>query len=80
MAQRNQVARERDLGEDGVRRRERHEGVDVAGRDVGSYVNEAKSMLREHLRLPAGYSIAWSGQYEAMERVQGYIDHMKKWV
>jgi len=44
--------------------------VDVAGRDVGSYIDEAKRLIREHLKLPPGASIAWSGQYEAMERVR----------
>jgi Cu(I)/Ag(I) efflux system membrane protein CusA/SilA len=44
--------------------------VDVAGRDVGTYVADAKQRVREGLKLPAGYSIAWSGQYEAMERVR----------
>jgi Cu(I)/Ag(I) efflux system membrane protein CusA/SilA len=44
--------------------------VDVAGRDVGSYVEEAKKLVREKVKLPAGYTIAWSGQYEAMERVK----------
>ena len=44
--------------------------VDVAGRDIGGYVDEAKRVVRERLKLPAGYSIAWSGQYEAMERVR----------
>jgi Cu(I)/Ag(I) efflux system membrane protein CusA/SilA len=44
--------------------------VDVAGRDVGSYVAEAKGLVRERVKLPAGYSIAWSGQYEALERVR----------
>jgi len=44
--------------------------VDVAGRDVGSYVAEAKRLVRDRVRLPVGYSIAWSGQYEAMERVR----------
>ena len=44
--------------------------VDVAGRDVGSYVAEAKRKVREQVTLPAGYSISWSGQYEAMERVK----------
>ena len=43
--------------------------VDVADRDIGSYVTEGKKVVREKLQLPAGYSIAWSGQYEAMERV-----------
>src|SRR3984893_16403350 len=40
--------------------------VDVAGRDPGSYVSEANQLLREHLKLPTAYSIAWSGQYEVM--------------
>ena len=44
--------------------------VDVAGRDVGSYVEEAKRMVRQQIQLPPGYSLAWSGQYEAMQRVR----------
>ena len=44
--------------------------VDLAGRDPGSYVAEANRLLRDHLKLPTGYSIAWSGQYEAMQRVK----------
>jgi Cu(I)/Ag(I) efflux system membrane protein CusA/SilA len=44
--------------------------VDVAGRDIGSYVEEAKKVVREKVKLPSGYSFAWSGQYEAMQRVR----------
>jgi Cu(I)/Ag(I) efflux system membrane protein CusA/SilA len=44
--------------------------VDVAGRDPGTYVGEANRLLRGRLKLPPGYSISWSGQYEAMERVK----------
>ncbi|MCL5745804.1 MAG: CusA/CzcA family heavy metal efflux RND transporter, partial [Acidobacteria bacterium] len=44
--------------------------VDVAGRDIGSYVNEAKEVIRDKVKLPAGYSLQWSGQYEAMQRVR----------
>jgi Cu(I)/Ag(I) efflux system membrane protein CusA/SilA len=44
--------------------------VDVAGRDIGSYVEEAKSIVRERVKLPAGYTLVWSGQYEAMQRVR----------
>jgi Cu(I)/Ag(I) efflux system membrane protein CusA/SilA len=44
--------------------------VDVADRDVGSYVAEAKRAVAEQVTLPAGYSLVWSGQYEAMERVR----------
>jgi Cu(I)/Ag(I) efflux system membrane protein CusA/SilA len=44
--------------------------VDVAGRDIGGYVAEAKRVVSEKVQLPAGYTLAWSGQYEAMERVR----------
>lgn len=44
--------------------------VDVAGRDIGGYVTEAKKTVRDKIKLPPGYSIAWSGQYEALERVR----------
>ena len=44
--------------------------VDVAGRDVGSYVEDAKKQVREKVKLPAGYTLVWSGQYEAMQRVR----------
>jgi Cu(I)/Ag(I) efflux system membrane protein CusA/SilA len=44
--------------------------VDIAGRDVGSYVEEAKERLRERLVLPAGTSLVFSGQYENMIRVR----------
>lgn len=43
---------------------------DISGRDVGSYVQEAKKLLRDKLPLPPGYTLAWSGQYESMERVR----------
>jgi Cu(I)/Ag(I) efflux system membrane protein CusA/SilA len=42
--------------------------VDIDGRDLGSYVQEAQQTVAEQLQLPAGYSVAWSGQYEYMER------------
>jgi Cu(I)/Ag(I) efflux system membrane protein CusA/SilA len=44
--------------------------VDVAGRSPGSYVEEAAQVVREKVRLPAGYAVLWSGQYEAMVRVR----------
>jgi Cu(I)/Ag(I) efflux system membrane protein CusA/SilA len=44
--------------------------VDVTGRDVGSYVAEAKRVVSEQVTLPPGYTLAWSGQYEAMQRVR----------
>ncbi len=43
--------------------------VDVADRDPGGYVTEAREVVREKVKLPPGAAITWSGQYEAMERV-----------
>ncbi|OGS45581.1 MAG: cation transporter [Elusimicrobia bacterium RIFOXYD2_FULL_34_15] len=44
--------------------------VDMSGIDVGSYVQEAKKIVKEKLTLPTGYSLLWSGQYENMMRVR----------
>jgi len=44
--------------------------VDVAGRDIGSYVDEAKKIVCEKIQLPQGYALLWSGQYENMIRVR----------
>jgi len=44
--------------------------VDIEGRDLGSYVEEAQRVVSEQVELPAGYSIAWSGQYEYMVRAK----------
>ena len=44
--------------------------VDVSGRDIGSYVRDAKKVIAEKISVPAGYQLVWSGQYEAMERVK----------
>jgi len=44
--------------------------VDMAGRDIGSYVHEAKKIVEEKVKVPTGYSLIWSGQYENMIRVK----------
>ncbi|MBV1871320.1 MAG: CusA/CzcA family heavy metal efflux RND transporter [Gammaproteobacteria bacterium] len=44
--------------------------VDISGLDVGTYVNNAQAVVTEKLKLPAGYSITWAGQYEYMQRVK----------
>ncbi|MCX6356784.1 MAG: efflux RND transporter permease subunit, partial [Candidatus Aureabacteria bacterium] len=44
--------------------------IDISDRDLGSYVSEAKAILHNNLRLPPGYSLIFSGQYEFMERVK----------
>lgn len=42
--------------------------IDIAGRDIGSYVADAQRTVAERIDLPPGYSLAWSGQYEYMQR------------
>jgi Cu(I)/Ag(I) efflux system membrane protein CusA/SilA len=42
--------------------------IDVSGRDIGSYVADARRTVEEKVKLPPGYSLAWSGQFEYMER------------
>src|SRR5581483_3275693 len=48
--------------------------LNVRGRDVGSFVDEAKRVVNDQIKLPAGYYFQWSGQYEnqirAKERLQ----------
>lgn len=44
--------------------------IDIANRDLGSYVAEAKKLVADRLSLPVGYSLAWSGQYEYLIRAQ----------
>jgi Cu(I)/Ag(I) efflux system membrane protein CusA/SilA len=44
--------------------------VDVAGRDIGSWVEEGKKAVAGKVTLPAGYAIQWSGQYENIARVE----------
>ena len=44
--------------------------IDVAGRDIGSYVADAKKIVADKITVPAGYQLVWSGQYESMERVR----------
>lgn len=47
--------------------------VDISGRDLSSYVSEAKKVVAEQVKLPTGYSIAWSGQYEYLERAEARL-------
>ena len=44
--------------------------VDITGRDLGGYVEEAKRLVSKQLKLEEGYGLIWSGQYENMIRVK----------
>ena len=47
--------------------------VDIAGRDIGSYVNEAREIILKDVKLPAGYAVTWSGQFEEMEKARAQL-------
>jgi Cu(I)/Ag(I) efflux system membrane protein CusA/SilA len=44
--------------------------IDVTAKDIGGYVEEAKRAIQEKLKLPAGYFLSWSGQYEFQLRAK----------
>ncbi|MDF1761055.1 MAG: CusA/CzcA family heavy metal efflux RND transporter [Coxiellaceae bacterium] len=44
--------------------------VDISNSDIGSYVRTAKAAIAKQLKLPAGYNLQWSGQYEYMQRAK----------
>jgi Cu(I)/Ag(I) efflux system membrane protein CusA/SilA len=50
--------------------------VDIDGVDVGSYVQAAMATVEQQLDLPAGYSVAWSGQYEYMLRAKEKLTYV----
>jgi len=47
--------------------------VDIEGRDIGGYVKEAKETVNKNLKLPQGYYLKWTGQYEFLERIQALM-------
>ena len=50
--------------------------VDIDVSDVGSYVEKAQALVKQQLKLPAGYSIQWSGQYEYMQRAKDKLQQV----
>jgi Cu(I)/Ag(I) efflux system membrane protein CusA/SilA len=44
--------------------------VDIAGRDLGSYVADASKAVANEVKFPPGYFVQWSGQYEYLERAK----------
>ena len=48
--------------------------VDIRGRDIGSYVADARKAVNEQVKFPPGYYATWSGQFESMERA---VEKMK---
>lgn len=50
--------------------------VDIHDRDLGGFVNDAKTLLDKELQLPAGYSLTWSGQFEYFERAAKRLSYV----
>ncbi|HEY0269208.1 MAG TPA: CusA/CzcA family heavy metal efflux RND transporter, partial [Methyloradius sp.] len=50
--------------------------VDIHDRDLGGFVKDAKARIDQNLQLPAGYSIAWSGQFEYFERAAKRLSYV----
>lgn len=50
--------------------------VDIEGRDLGSYVAAAQKAVADNVKLPPGYSINWSGQYEYLLRAQEKLTYV----
>ena len=50
--------------------------VDIRGRDLGSFVEDAKRAVLDQVELPAGYSLGWSGQYEYLVRVKEKLTYV----
>ncbi len=48
-------------------------GFNVVGRDIGGVVDEGRKRLAEQIRLPQGYTVAWGGAFENMERANARL-------
>ncbi len=57
--------------QDGIRRI----GIEmnVSGRDIGSFVAEAKEKIKENVQLPSGYFLTWGGQFENQQRAMNKL-------
>ncbi|WP_057183156.1 efflux RND transporter permease subunit [Colwellia sp. MT2012] len=50
--------------------------IDIEDIDVGTYVENAQKVVDAQLKLPAGYSITWAGQYEYMQRAKAKLTYV----
>nr|WP_205937804.1 CusA/CzcA family heavy metal efflux RND transporter [Rhizobium leguminosarum] len=47
--------------------------VDITNRDLGGYVAEAQQAVAKSVKMPPGYSVAWSGQFEYLQRAKARL-------
>jgi Cu(I)/Ag(I) efflux system membrane protein CusA/SilA len=50
--------------------------IDPTARDLGGWVNDAKAIVAAQLKLPAGYRLQWTGQYEFLEQMEARLRHI----
>jgi Cu(I)/Ag(I) efflux system membrane protein CusA/SilA len=50
--------------------------IDATQRDLGGWVDDAKKMVAEQLRIPAGYRLQWTGQYEFLEQMEERLKYV----
>jgi Cu(I)/Ag(I) efflux system membrane protein CusA/SilA len=50
--------------------------MDVSKKDIGSYVDQAKQSVMKEVRLPTGYSLKWTGQYELLQQMQARMRYL----
>jgi Cu(I)/Ag(I) efflux system membrane protein CusA/SilA len=48
--------------------------IDIQDRDIGGYVREAQKIIAEQVKLPSGVYLAWSGQFEYMQRAMAKLE------
>src|SRR5207245_9138894 len=48
-------------------------GVFIRGRDMGGVVSDMQARVAQHVKLPQGYSITWSGEFEHQERAKARL-------
>lgn len=47
--------------------------MNIQGRDIGSFVKEAKEKIKEKVKLPSGYFLTWGGQFENQQRAMNKL-------
>lgn len=47
--------------------------VDISGRDIGSFIADAQTAIRQKLQLPTGYTLVWSGQFENIQEANARL-------
>ncbi|MEP7124421.1 MAG: CusA/CzcA family heavy metal efflux RND transporter [Byssovorax sp.] len=50
--------------------------IDITTDDVGGYVSRAKAVVEREIKLPPGYYLKWTGQYELLERVRARLAYL----